>query len=182
MKFLMSTFFTLQSCFLFAQEVDSTYNCNDKWLEELIKTDSISKKNRIQDCRCYQEIFDSLENSKLYSKSQMLHAIGKFVKYTDSALAEIYFYRAFEYVFNHTDLFFTEMKSEPESGMKTWARMIYLEYAQRSASEMNFSEHIIQELELNLKNKKLRSWILFQKELKEIDKEHQKMFEDYYKK
>jgi len=169
---------------IYSQKSDSiiNYNCNEKWLDELVKTDSISKENRMQDNICYNGIFDSLENSKLYSKSQMLHAIGIFVKYVDGDLGEIYFYTAFEYVFNNTDVFFKEMKSETEAGMKTWARMIYLEYVQRVASEINFSDQIIKELEVNLKNKKLKSWILFQKELKIIDKEHQEMFEDYYKK
>lgn len=183
MKYTVFIFLFQISTSVYSQNSDTiiNYNCNDKWLNELIKTDSISKENRMQDFLCYNGIFDSLENSKLYSKSQMLHAIGMFVKYVDGDLDEIYFYTAFEYVFNHTDTFFKEMKSETEAGMKTWARMIYLEYAQRSASEMNFSDHIIKELEVNQKNKKLKSWVIFQKELKIIDKEHQKMFEDFYK-
>lgn len=168
---------------VYSQESDSTinYNCNDKWLDELVKTDSISKENRMQDFMCYLNIFDSINNSKIFSRFQILHAIGNLSKYSDGAFSEGLFYNSIEYVFANTDLFFTTMKKENKKGIKNWAMMVYYEFANRSASEINFSNYIISELEKNIKDKKIKSWKLFQKALRETEKEHTQQFNDYYR-
>jgi len=182
MKYVLTFWIFLICCEGNSQTSDSIINCNDKWLEELVKTDSLSKENRKQDFLCFFKIFDSLDNSKLYSNFQLLHAIGNLSKYSDGAFSEGLFYKSFEYLFANPDSFFTIMKKEKKVGMKKWAMMIYYEYAIRVPMEMNFSIFIIEELELKLKNKKIKGWKLFQKVLKEVDKEHQKQFEEYYKK
>lgn len=166
---------------VYSQSSDSIINCNDKWLNELVKTGSLSIENSKQDFLCYLGIFDSLENSKVYTKFELLHAIGNLSKYSDGAFSEGLFYKSFEYLFTNPDSFFTIMKKENKSGMKNWARMVYYEFANRSASEINFSNYIIVELEKNIKDTKIKSWKLFQKVLKEIEKEHTQQFNDFYR-
>lgn len=184
MKNVLTIFLFFITIKIYSQSSDTTinYNCNDKWLDELIKTDSLSKENRAQDFMCFMTIFDSLWHSKKYSQFELLHAIGRLSHYSDGAFSEGLFYLSFEYVYTDPDAFFLAMKKEKKSRMKDWAKMVYYEYAMRSASEINFSGYIIQELESKMSDQKIKSWLLFQKVLKEVEKEHRQQFEEYYRK
>lgn len=184
MKKVLTVFLFFITINIYSQTSDTIIHpsCNDQWLDELIKTDSLSKENRAQDFMCFMTIFDSLRHSKTYSQFELLHAIGRLSHYSDGAFSEGLFYLSFEYVYTNPDAFFLIMEKEKKSGMKNWAKMIYYEYAMRSASEINFSEYIIQELESKMSDQKMKSWLLFQKVLKEVEKEHRKQFEEYYRK
>lgn len=161
-----------------AQENDTVYDyrCNTNWLDELIKTDTISEENRKQDYMCYMGLFDSLEKETKYTKLELLQTIGKLAKYSDGAFSEGLFHSAFQYVDEHTNSFFLIMEKgliektlqmqQGEAGIKNWALMIYFEYGNRSPKESGYAEDIISEFENKLKNKKLKSWTIFKKEIK----------------
>lgn len=172
MKFLMSAFFTLQSCFLFAQENDTIRICNDKWFNELIKTDSISEINRIQDFSCYFSLFDSLKVKTKISKYQLLKAIGNLKKYADGAFSEWLYYNANEYVYANQELFFEEMKKANRKEINNWAFMIYYESLNRLPMEGLVAEVILEEFKKVKKQEKLKSWKIFKEELIKIDKIH----------
>lgn len=171
MKTLFYIIFIFCFTSVFGQDRNTTdCNCNEEWLDELIKTDSISDENRAQDYMCFMGIFDSLKNSKKYSKLELLEVIGNLAKYSDGAFSEILFLRSFDFLFSNPDSFFSVMEKSKKETIESWAMMIWMEYTLRSAEEGNYATNILNELHAKMKKKKYSSFYIFEKKLNEIEK------------
>lgn len=169
MKIIFKILFILFFAKGFSQNVDTSYHCNTFWMQELLETDSISKQNRIQDYMCYLTLFDSLENKTSRPKIDFIKGISKIYQYSDGAFTDMLCVMSFDYLFSEVNEFFNIINHHfSEKDYEIWAIMISYEYLMRSPEEDPSIEKLLNEIKKTNLNRRIGSWVKFEKALKEV--------------